>query len=81
MRRTEDALYYNGYEEGYEEGKHIGRIEFIIHLLKSKKDETIKYVDEEIQDGTFTEYQKQQALFYIRMGITEYHSNRKRRRA
>ena len=37
--------------------------------MKMGNTKTLKILDEMIASGAFTEFQKQQALFYIRMGI------------
>ena len=66
------------FNEGYEEGKLIGRLECIIDLLKSENAEDVNLLDELIQDGVNTEVQKEQALFYIRMGIFNYDGKKKR---
>ena len=49
------------FNEGYEEGKLIGRLECIIDLLKSENAEDVNLLDELIQDGVNTEFQKEQA--------------------
>ncbi len=55
-----------GFDEGYEEGKLIAQIDVAIKLVAANED---KLLEELIQEGTLTEYQRQQALLYIRLGI------------
>lgn len=67
------------YYKGYSEGKIFAEIDMMSRVLKSTNEETKEEVDELIRDGVFTEYDRQQALFYIRLGIRT-HKKRKRRR-
>ncbi len=76
---TGNTLFDKGFEKGFEEGKIIGRIELISNMLKSEDDEAIETLEALIRDRIFTEYQKQQALLYIRLGISRQQKRKRRR--
>lgn len=69
------------FDEGYREGKIIGKLDVIINMLKSNDSEADECIDMCIQSGITTEFMRQQALFYIRMGIGANDGKRKTRRS
>ncbi|MGN0485483.1 MAG: hypothetical protein ACI4HI_18240 [Lachnospiraceae bacterium] len=64
--------YSDGYERGYQmgvaEGFMKGSIKLLIHILNKNPQKDV------VKDKTFTEFERQQALFYIRIGIEDEYS-------
>ena len=63
----------------FKEGEIIGCVQIIMNALTSKvkKRDVYKMLKDLTDDGTFTKFQRQQALFFLRMGMQQ---DKKRRR-
>ena len=68
------------YEMGYCEGIILGQIYLMSMMLQSTDEEMEEELDELIRKGVFSEYDRQQALFYIRLGIRTYENEKRERR-
>lgn len=56
--------FYKGFQEGYQEGLLIGKIETVMKYID------IPFLaDKFFAEGSFTEFQRQQALFYKSLNI------------
>ena len=70
-----DASWNMGYKKGQTESKIHAAMNML--ALKSKKYDIRKGLKEAVANGIFTEFQRQQALFFLRMGMQQ---DKKRRR-
>ena len=67
--------YESGFKEGYAEGQFIGFLEIGLKYLKDNNTDYANKMDklnDLVDKGAYTEFERQQLLYYSRAGIYKY---------